>query len=90
MNVYTPNIFSPNNDGQNDRFVVRGPEFHSFEIRIFNRWGEEVYQSFDANEGWDGQFRGQNSAPGVYTYYVDGKAVTGEIINRSGNITLVR
>jgi len=73
--VYPPNIFSPNNDGQNDRFTIfvgKGVEAIE-DLRIYDRWGNEMFfeQNLSINdetEGWDGNFNKQPVNPGVFTW----------------------
>ncbi|MCB0628987.1 MAG: gliding motility-associated C-terminal domain-containing protein [Saprospiraceae bacterium] len=68
-NYYIPNAFSPNSDGVNDVFQAYATcEFRSYELQIFNRWGELLYQSSIPEQGWDGHSRGQVVSQGVYTY----------------------
>ena len=63
-----PNIFTPNNDGENDRFVIEGIEgYPGSSIRIFNRWGGEVF--FDEN--YDSTWDGTGAADGTYYYIFD-------------------
>ena len=63
-----PNIFTPNNDGENDRFVIEGIEgYPGSSIRIFNRWGGEVF--FDEN--YDSTWDGEGAADGTYYYIFD-------------------
>ena len=89
--LFTPNIFSPNGDGSNDVFYVRGTGFNEFQLIIYNRWGEKVFETEDNSKGWDGSYNEEPLNPGVYVYYVfvryiiDGKEVT-----KKGNITLIR
>jgi gliding motility-associated-like protein len=73
--VFTPNVFTPDKDG-NKLFKIYGNHFQNFSITIFNRWGEVIYSSSDANEGWDGTYKGKPMPMGVYTYivYYDGEA----------------
>lgn len=69
--VFVPTAFSPNGDGTNDEFTVRGAcEYETFRLTIFNRWGEQVFQTDDPRQPWRGR-SGQGSLPqGVYTYYL--------------------
>ena len=73
-NVYFPNIFSPNGDGSNDRFIISGEEdlIEIKQIAIFDRWGKEVYSGGDFNSTdqnfWDGRINGRLVDPGIYTY----------------------
>ncbi len=73
--VYVPNVFSPNTDGNNDRFTIfAGPEVRSVNyFRVYSRWGELLFEknNFDPNDpqlGWDGSFEGQRMENGVYVW----------------------
>lgn len=96
--VFIPNVFSPNGDGSNDRFVVfahpdalaRIPA-----VRIFDRWGGLVFEIFDLQPnddqyGWDGVVRGQPAGPGVFVYIVELEYADGRPGVLVGNVTLVR
>ncbi|RYZ55891.1 MAG: T9SS type B sorting domain-containing protein [Sphingobacteriales bacterium] len=68
--VSFPNAFSPNGDGRNDVFrMVKGKHVKSIHVRIYDRWGNEVFNASDANYGWDGTFKGEPAPIGTY-YYV--------------------
>jgi gliding motility-associated-like protein len=90
LELFVPNLFSPNGDGFNDKFEVFGFGIRDFKMKIFNRWGEKVFESNNQSDSWDGMFKGVMQNPDVFTYllqvvYLDGKEVT-----RKGTITLVR
>ncbi|MEA3495455.1 MAG: gliding motility-associated C-terminal domain-containing protein, partial [Bacteroidota bacterium] len=55
--IFIPNAFSPNDDGVNEIFTVVAPEILSFELQIYNRWGEKIFESNDQNKGWNGKFK---------------------------------
>lgn len=67
--VFFPNAFTPNGDGANDSWLMFGnlPGIKQIEVKVFNRWGEKVFESTDLNFGWDGNFKG-TVVPGVYSY----------------------
>jgi gliding motility-associated-like protein len=65
--IFIPNTFTPNNDGINDRFRILGNHFTSFQIDIYNRWGELIYTSDSQNEGWNGKINGVDASQGVYS-----------------------
>lgn len=65
MKYFLPNSFSPNNDGINDRLIVVGSMIANAEMQIFNRWGELLF-SGNAITGWDGTYKGEIVAEGVY------------------------
>ena len=87
-----PSGFSPNGDGKNDVFGILGSGKYSrnFEIRIWNRWGQEVYRSTDPTSGWDGNFNGAQAQTGVYAYHITFNNVYNEPKEYKGNVTLVR
>lgn len=68
--IYMPNAFSPNNDGTNDFLQIFGNlnAVKQFEIQVFNRWGEKVFESFDKHFRWDGYSGGKKLPGGVYVY----------------------
>lgn len=68
--MFVPNSFSPNQDGTNDIFFARGKMVMDFELRIFNRWGDEIFFSDDINNGWDGTFKGMECPQDVYVYRI--------------------
>ncbi|RYZ27127.1 MAG: PKD domain-containing protein [Chitinophagaceae bacterium] len=94
-NVFVPNTFSPNSDGSNDVFYVRGKGLSRVKsLRIFNRWGEVVFDkaNFAVNDpavGWDGTYKGKKLPPDVYIYQVDVFCDNSESIRFDGSITLI-
>lgn len=89
--LYFPNAFSPNGDGYNDQFLIKGAYIERFNMEIYNRWGEKIFVSTNQGEGWDGRINGQVEAPeGTYVFKVLGVGYEGEEIHRSGTVTLFR
>jgi gliding motility-associated-like protein len=96
--VYIPNVFSPNGDGRNDFFAIYGGDAVRIikEMRVFNRWGNQLYEGFNlslnnnGNPMWDGTFRGQELDPDVYTFYALIEFVDGKEIIYKGDITLLK
>ncbi len=91
ITVYIPNSFTPNRIGpsRNNQFFVVAQSYDAINIKIFNRWGEKLYESTDANEGWDGTYMGNNVPDGVYVYLVEAEA-WGKKYRYYGTITLLR
>lgn len=97
-NVFIPNVFSPNGDGNNDVFLIFSDlksvaSVHSFQI--YNRWGEAVFQAFDfpTNDpayGWDGIFRGKPMNPAVFVWYAEVEFIDGRVELFKGDVALVR
>jgi len=96
QNFFIPNTFSPNGDGINDIFYVRGTGlFRVNSMMIFNRWGELVFEkkNFSVNDplaGWDGTYKGKRATTDVYIYQVEIVCDNGEITKYSGNIALIQ
>jgi gliding motility-associated-like protein len=90
-NYSAPNAFSPNGDGNNDEFCIKGLSncISSFEISIYNRWGEIVYSSTEADFCWDGKYKGNTLDPAVFVYYLKGIYLDNTEILKKGNITLL-
>ncbi|MES2395222.1 MAG: PKD domain-containing protein, partial [Bacteroidota bacterium] len=85
-----PSGFSPNGDGQNDVFYLLGGPFKTLEFRIYNNWGELVFETTKQSIGWDGKFKGIDQAIGVYVYSVIGITEDDFEYKVSGDITLLR
>lgn len=89
--VDVANAFSPNGDGENDVLFVKGFGITELEFKIYNRWGELVFESNNINIGWDGSFKGRAQEAEVYVYTLKAKFENGvETSLRKGNITLLR
>lgn len=88
--IFIPDIFSPNGDGNNDLLFVRGGGIASMDLRIYDRWGGLVYTGADSSEGWDGTTTEGPAASGIYVYTVVVNMVNGEVMNLNGDLTLVR
>ncbi|MEM6263577.1 MAG: PKD domain-containing protein, partial [Bacteroidota bacterium] len=88
--MFTANAFSPNGDGRNDVFTVGGAFLSEFNLKIYNRWGRLVHETDNQDEQWDGRCEGIEVPEGVYVFSVRGKGHNGDIIQRSGTITLIR
>jgi gliding motility-associated-like protein len=94
--IFIPNSFTPNGDGKNDVFYPRGKGVKNIKtFRIYNRWGELMYQNDniganDAGLGWDGSFKGGAPRPDVYVYLLEADCSTGEPISIKGDVTIIR
>ncbi len=92
IDIYVPNVFSPNQDGVNDVFGVFLAEESVVEIKeiaVFDRWGNMIWQSLDPKAVWDGSFKGEAAPIGVYTYLVAYAGVSQNDIV-SGDLSLIR
>jgi gliding motility-associated-like protein len=94
--VYIPNVFTPDHDGINDVLMVRGTGINTVKLfRIFNRWGEVVFEKAnfapnDKGSGWDGMVRGVPAPPEVYVYTCEVLCETDVAFNYKGNVAIVK
>lgn len=68
LSIYIPSAFSPNGDGINDLFGVKGEGIKDFQILVYNRWGEVIFESTEARKQWDGKYNGNPVEQGTYVY----------------------
>jgi len=88
----TPNAFTPNGDGINDEFCLKGWDECStdFYISIYNRWGEKVYESTDPAFCWDGNYLGNPLNSAVFVFYIKAEILKVGSITKKGNISLIK
>ncbi|HTF80667.1 MAG TPA: gliding motility-associated C-terminal domain-containing protein, partial [Cytophagales bacterium] len=95
ISVHVPSGFTPNGDGTNDKFGVFGLEKYikSFELYIFNRWGEVIFRTSDFYDAWDGTYREEPMPVGVYpyviTYELKDPAMAGKR-KQNGKVTIIK
>ena len=85
-----PNAFTPGRFGENAVVKVRGFGIGSLVFRIYNRWGQMVFESNSPDIGWDGTYRGVAQPMDVYAYIVEAQFVDGTRASKKGDITLLR
>ncbi|WP_198672946.1 T9SS type B sorting domain-containing protein [Algoriphagus litoralis] len=86
-----PNAFTPNGDGLNDTFIPKIRAFSTFQMEIFNTWGEKLFITNSLeSKGWDGTYKGQLAPAGNYMYRITLTTSDGQVVNRTGGITLIR
>ncbi|GLR15486.1 PKD domain-containing protein [Portibacter lacus] len=87
-----PNIFSPNNDGNNDVLNIDSPAFDDIKsVTIFDRWGQQVFHTNTVIDSWDGTIDGSPVQTGVYTYLVQATCPdNGELVQTTGDVTVIR
>lgn len=96
VTVFIPNTFSPNGDGRNDQFFVRGQGIGQIKImQIYNRWGEIVFEqtnvpSNSAPHGWNGRYKGRVPQEGVYVYQLQVYCGNGQVMHFRGNVALIQ
>lgn len=90
ISLYIPTAFSPNGDGANDTLYVRATGVKSMVLKIYNRWGELVFESDDVNKGWDGTYNNQALKNEVFGYVIEAVTNTGEKINKTGSVIVIK
>jgi gliding motility-associated-like protein len=90
--VYIPNAFTPNNDGTNDKFSALGMGISDYEMLIYNRWGEKIYETKSLSDGWNGirMDRDEKCAADVYVYKIYVVDNMGRRHDYVGHVNLVR
>ena len=90
--VSFPNIFSPNRDGRNDFFnIITESEITIEKFKVFNRWGQLVYNNERPERGWDGTHKGKAAPPGVYIYHIIySNSIGTRTTPKVGDVTLMR
>jgi gliding motility-associated-like protein len=90
--IYVPTAFTPNSDGRNDNFQVVGAGIRSIQsFRIYNRWGQLVYDSpVIHSRGWDGVYGGRPQPPDTYVWMLQATDYLGRVIVKKGTVTLIR
>jgi gliding motility-associated-like protein len=90
--IFIPNAFSPNHKGpyENNKFRAISVNTSEFKIRIYNRFGQKVFETSDITEGWDGNYLGKPSQSGVYIYNIELKNKAGTSYNYQGTLNLLR
>lgn len=88
--VDVPSAFTPNGDGINDMLQIRGYGIRSVVMKIWNRWGELVFQTNTIKSPWDGRVNGMLQPMDVYTYTLEGELEDGTKFQKRGDVTLIR
>ena len=95
-NIFIPNTFSPNGDGMNDQFFIRGSGLFTIKsLKVFNRWGQVVYERAnvrpnEAADGWDGTFKGEKLTPDVFVYTINVICDNNQPLEFHGNVALIK
>ncbi|MFN3874869.1 MAG: choice-of-anchor L domain-containing protein [Flavobacteriales bacterium] len=88
--IFFPNAFTPDGDGQNETFGPLGRYIERFEMQIFNRWGELIYSTNDFNAPWDGTYGGAQAPTGIYVYTYKAEGHYFPAVEGTGHLTLIR
>lgn len=91
--IYAPNAFTPDGDEFNQtwRVHMEGIDIYGFNLRVFNRWGELVWESMDPNASWDGTYNGKIAQKGTYTWVIEAKELISDKKHKwNGSMTIIR
>jgi len=88
--IFVPNMFTPNNDGENDEFEVHSNFIDQMRLIVYNRWGEEVFVSTDQANKWNGTYQNKELEPDVYGYHLTATCINGFDYTTQGNVTLMK
>jgi len=88
--IFLPNAFTPNGDKENDVLYLRGRNVEIMNLKIYNRWGELVFETDKQIVGWDGTYNGKPVDPAVFVYHLSVKCVDGQEYFKKGNVTVIR
>ncbi|MFN7118137.1 MAG: gliding motility-associated C-terminal domain-containing protein [Saprospiraceae bacterium] len=89
--IQVPNAFTPNGDNKNDFFNYVGDGTETLiEFKVFNRWGQVVYNNTNPTQGWDGRHNGRDAPSDVYVYIIRVRYIDGTEELKRGNVTLIR
>ncbi|RYD81543.1 MAG: gliding motility-associated C-terminal domain-containing protein [Sphingobacteriales bacterium] len=88
--IFIPTAFTPNEDGINEKFGVVGQGLGVFNMKIYNAWGEKIFECNKPEDGWDGTFKGKVAPVGTYLYVVTARSLKGDNIYRNGDFALVK
>lgn len=90
MVFFAPSAFTPNGDGTNDVFFGTGVGIKAERMRVFDRWGEMIYESTDPMASWDGSYKGTPAQNGQYVFQFEVRAISGKVKEFTGHVQLVR
>jgi len=85
-----PNVFTPNGDGVNELFKIKGFNIIEFNCVIFNRWGIQLFEWDDLKTGWDGKIEDKDAVDGIYFFIIQAKDITSKDIKTQGTFSLIR
>ena len=94
--LFVPDVFTPNNDKLNETFKPVGLSLEGdiselkYDFRIYNRWGELLFETHDVTQGWDGKFKGQLEPEDVYVYVIDAHGLDSKNFYIHGTVTLLK
>ncbi len=89
LNLYVPNAFTPDNDDLNEVFQPKGVGIAKYQLDIFDRWGEHLFNSVDFDTGWDGKYTGKLCKTDAYIWKITVTDAAGKIGLYQGHVNLL-
>jgi gliding motility-associated-like protein len=91
MEIFVPSAFTPNNDGKNDFVYPIAAGFKKLMyFKIFNRWGQQVFDITQNEQGWDGIYKGVPQPVNTYIWMAEGIGIDNKSYRKKGTIVLIR
>ncbi len=90
FNVFVPDVFTPNGDGLNDVFEIKGTGLKFLQLTIFDRWGNTIFESNELNAAWNGTYKALDCPQGAYNWNLNVTARNGWTKSLNGKVMLVR
>lgn len=91
VNIFVPGGFSPNGDGKNDLLIPEPVGIKEFKyFKVFNRWGQMVYQTSNLGMGWNGMYKGEKQPIETYKWIAEGIDIYGNVVKKSGSTILLK
>jgi gliding motility-associated-like protein len=89
--IFIPNVFNPSDKREaNQTFKVFGSKIKRYNLEIYNRWGEKVFDSHTQENAWNGMYKGEYAQPGEYIYIAEVEMLDGQILKRKGTFAFIR
>jgi gliding motility-associated-like protein len=89
--IYVPTGFTPNGDGKNDKFLPFPVGMKSYNyFRVYNRWGQLVFNTNKMYNGWDGTIGGKTQPDGIYVWMIEGLTKDNRVITKKGTVMLIK
>ena len=87
--LFIPSAFTPNDDEHNELFVINGKNIDTYNIKIFSRWGELLFESDDIEKYWDGTYNYNKVNQGTYYYQIEVLGMDKKLFNKAGTIDVL-
>lgn len=89
LQLFIPNTFTPNGNGDNEVWVIQGQNVLTFELQIFNRWGKEVFSTTEMTDYWTGDYMGKSVPTGTYSYLVKAYGKDAQFVTKTGLVNVI-